>query len=210
MAPSKIKLYYFDSEGRAEGIRMCLRFAGIEFEDIRIPREKWIEEKPKFPLLQVPVLEVDGVMIPQTDAILRYVAQLAKLYPSDAYQALLVDSVISTIETSVFDAIIKWIKTPDSEKDQATKTLMEVDLPECLTRLDKYIATISSGPFIASSVSVADLLLFQFFKSLEQGKLPFCPQGVKGLSAKYLAISRSNTAFAELPNVKAMMQVKAK
>ena len=45
MAP-KIKLTYFNLEGRAELTRMILAQAGVEFEDVRLKREEWLAMKP--------------------------------------------------------------------------------------------------------------------------------------------------------------------
>ena len=45
MAP-KIKLIYFNAEGRAELTRMILAQAGVEFEDVRVKRDDWPAMKP--------------------------------------------------------------------------------------------------------------------------------------------------------------------
>lgn len=44
MAPH-YKLVYFNARGRAEHIRLIFAYAGVEYEDVRIPKEKWPEYK---------------------------------------------------------------------------------------------------------------------------------------------------------------------
>lgn len=171
-------------------------------EYFQIPRDQWMEKKPTFPFGQIPVLEVDGVVVPQTEAIIRYAATLANLYPTDSYEALLVDSVVATIYGDLFEVFVKWIRTPDADKPQATATLMETELPEVMTKLDKYVAKISKGPFIVSKESVADLLIFQICSGLESGKFPFCLNGMKDLSKKYPSLANISVAFSALPKAK--------
>ena len=39
------KLIYLDLRGLAEPIRLTFKYAGVEFEDVRIPLEEWAEHK---------------------------------------------------------------------------------------------------------------------------------------------------------------------
>ena len=41
---STYKLYYFNSRGSGESIRIILAQAGVKYEDIRFEREQWIKE----------------------------------------------------------------------------------------------------------------------------------------------------------------------
>ena len=52
MAP-KIKLVYFNAEGRAELTRLILAQAGVEYEDVRIKREDWPAMKPSMILTSI-------------------------------------------------------------------------------------------------------------------------------------------------------------
>lgn len=42
---SQIRLHYFETRGRAEGIRKLLHYKKVPFEDIRIPKDQWEEKK---------------------------------------------------------------------------------------------------------------------------------------------------------------------
>ncbi|CAN0570993.1 unnamed protein product, partial [Ectocarpus sp. 12 AP-2014] len=55
-----------------EQLRLALAQSGVEWIDNRVTFEEWPTLKPTMPYQQVPVLEVDGAVIPQTFAILRY------------------------------------------------------------------------------------------------------------------------------------------
>jgi glutathione S-transferase len=55
--------------------RLLLNHAGVKFEDIRFTMESWPELKDKFELKQVPVLEDNGKMYCQMNAILEYLGK---------------------------------------------------------------------------------------------------------------------------------------
>lgn len=39
----KYKLIYFNARGRAEHVRFIFAYAGVEYQDFRVPKEKWPE-----------------------------------------------------------------------------------------------------------------------------------------------------------------------
>lgn len=76
---AEYKLYYFNLRGRAEIIRLVFAAAGQKYEDIRFPRDKWPEYKPKAPFGQCPYMEIteggNTFTMAQSIAIARYLAK---------------------------------------------------------------------------------------------------------------------------------------
>ena len=95
----KLKLTYFDFHGgRGEPARLALSIGDIPFEDDRVAPSDWTARKPDTPFGALPVLEVDGQTLAQSNAINRYVGKLTDLYPSDPWQAALCDEVMEAVE----------------------------------------------------------------------------------------------------------------
>ena len=95
----KLKLTYFDFHGgRGEPARLALSMGGIPFDDDRVVPSDWTARKPDTPFGALPVLEVDGQTLAQSNAINRYVGKLTDLYPPDPWQAALCDEVMEAVE----------------------------------------------------------------------------------------------------------------
>ncbi|KAI8521855.1 hypothetical protein Bbelb_016090 [Branchiostoma belcheri] len=94
------KLTYFNGRGTAEIVRLVFAAAGIEYEDVRIekPEEQWPELKPKTPMGQVPILEVDGTMLCQSNSIARYVAKVAGLAGKTPLDQARVDMIMDGMD----------------------------------------------------------------------------------------------------------------
>ena len=67
------KLNYFNGRGRAEITRLIFAAAGASFTDNRVA--DWPATKGDAPLGQLPYLEVDGVKLPQSLSIARFIAR---------------------------------------------------------------------------------------------------------------------------------------
>ena len=98
---AKLKLTYFDFHGGRVGepARLALSIGGIPFEDDRVQTSDWERRKADTPFGALPVLEVDGQVVAQSNAYKNcYVGKLADLYPSDPWQAALCDEPMEAVE----------------------------------------------------------------------------------------------------------------
>jgi glutathione S-transferase len=92
----KPKLHYFNIQGRAEQIRLILKHAKVDFEDIRFDFGQWGTLKPQEPYKKfgaVPLLEMDGRVMNESHAIAKYLATKLGYYPTDIESAYEIDVV---------------------------------------------------------------------------------------------------------------------
>jgi len=92
-------LTYFDLYGRGEAIRLTLTHSNTEFEDNRVTGDAWAAFKAsdKCRSGQVPVLEVGGRCLNQSEAIVRFVGSQTGAYDtSDPFAMWAADAVINT------------------------------------------------------------------------------------------------------------------
>ena len=134
----KLILTYFDFDGgRGEAARLAMHLGGIAFEDRRIPGKDWPALRDTMPFQALPVLEVDGVSISQSNTINRYLGKLTGLYPRDDWQATLVDEVMDAVE-DISTSIGNTMALEGAAKQKAR---------EALTDLDRSISELArSGP----------------------------------------------------------------
>src|SRR5262245_60982386 len=176
---TKPKLTYFDFHGgRGEPARLALSIAGIPFEDDRVQFTDWERRKVDTPFGALPVLEVDGQILAQSNAINHYVGKLASLYPSDPWQAALCDEAMEAVE-DITNKIAATLFLPEEEKKTQRKALVEGPLPFYLNRLQQRLEAHGGRYFAADRLTVADLKVFVWIRQLKSGVLdhvPFAPR----------------------------------
>jgi len=172
---TNIKLTYFDFHGgRGEPARIALSIGGIPFEDDRVPPSDWLNRKEGTPFGALPVLEVDGQTLAQSNAINRYVGRLVDLYPSDPWQAALCDEVMDAVE-DVVSEIVPTMFLPDEEKKTRREALVDGPIPFYLTRLQQRLENHGGRYFAADQLTVADLKVFMLIRQLKSGVLDYVP-----------------------------------
>lgn len=160
MTDSKIKLTYFDLNGRAEIIRLVLTWLGKEFEDVRIPRDKWPEIKPTSPFGQVPFIEIDGKVYGQSVAIANYFAREFGLYGKTNLDGLRIDQYAGLTEDFTLEAAKAFRESDPEKKAEIAKKVKEEVAPRYLGFAEKLIQDNNGEYFAGDSISLADLIAY--------------------------------------------------
>lgn len=175
----KLTLTYFDFDGgRGEPARLALSIAGIEFEDRRVPPDAWPGLKSQMPYGAMPVLEVDGRQLTQSNAINRYVGKLANLYPTDPWQAALCDEVMDAVEDIGQQIVVTFPMKDAAEKKAARERLAAGPISLYLSRLHAQLQQRGGEYFADGRLTVADLRVFVWIRHLRSGALDHVPTDI--------------------------------
>jgi prostaglandin-H2 D-isomerase / glutathione transferase len=173
---SKLKLTYFDFDGgRGEPARLALTIGGIAFEDHRIAGPDWPKHRDQMPFRAMPVLEVDGKLVTQSNTINRYVGRLAGLYPKDDWQAAVADEIMDATE-DIGSRIGATIALDEAAKKKAREALAADALTRHLEVLQSRLQAGGGEYFADRRLTVADLKVFQLVRWLRAGVLDHIPK----------------------------------
>lgn len=183
----KLILTYFDFDGgRGEAARLAMRLGGISFEDRRIPGKDWPALRDSMPFQAMPVLEVDGKVISQSNTINRYVGKLAGLYPRDDWQAALVDEVMDAVE-DISTMIGNTMGLEAAAKQKAREALGAGSIPRYLQQIEARLRAGGGEWFVENRLTVADLKCFLWVRWLKSGVLDHVPADIVDRHAPLLA-----------------------
>lgn len=173
----RLKLIYFDfNGGRGESNRLAMAIGNIPFEDERVPAKEWPSVKESTPFHQLPVLEIDGVRITQTNSINRYVGKLAGLYPDDPLEALRCDEVMAAVEDITKEVTSTFGIKDEEEKRKAREKLTAGPISLYVKRLGEKLEAQGGEYFADGRLTVADLRVFLWVRHLRSGALDYIPK----------------------------------
>lgn len=182
----KLTLHYFDFDGgRGEPARLALHLGGIAFTDRRIGFKEWATLRDAMPFRALPVLEVDGRMLSQSNTINRYAGKLAGLYPKDDWEATLCDEAMDVVEDA--DHLIgPTIGLPADEKKKAREALAAGPIPRYLDGLQARLKAAGGEWFADRRLTVADLKVWMLVRWLRGGALDHIPKDLVDRTAPLL------------------------
>lgn len=172
------KLTYFDFDGgRGEPVRIAFHAAGIDFEDKRISFPEFGEMRKDMRFNSTPELEIDGIVITQSNSINRYVGKLAGLYPEDDMQALYCDETMDALE-DLLHYIVQTFGLEGDALRQAREKLAEGWLSVYVRGLGDLLARGGGEYFADNRLTMADIKVFVQVRSLVSGTLDHVPTDI--------------------------------
>ena len=121
-----------------------------------------------------PTLAIDGVVVTQSNGMLRYVGKAAGLYPEDPLQALYADEAMGAVE----DMLHQLVKTFGLEGDElkaAREELADGWLTVFVKGLGEILERGGNEYFADNRLTVADLKVYVQIAHIRSGHLDYVP-----------------------------------
>ncbi|XP_048061910.1 glutathione S-transferase-like [Megalobrama amblycephala] len=164
----KVVLYYVNGRGRMESARWLLAAAGVEFEEVFLTKREQYDKLQNDGALmfqQLPLVEIDGMQLVQTKAILNYIAGKYNLYGKDLKERALID-MYAEGTLDLMDLIIMSIFTPPENKEKYFSDIEQKAKERFLPVYEKGLA--NSDFLVGNQLSRADVHLLEATLMLQE------------------------------------------
>ncbi|XP_051774113.1 glutathione S-transferase, alpha tandem duplicate 1 isoform X6 [Ctenopharyngodon idella] len=164
----KVVLHYFNGRGKMESIRWLLAAAGVEFEEVFMTRrEHYVKLLDDGALMfqQVPLVEIDGMQLVQSRAIMNYIAGKYNLYGKDLKERALID-MYAEGTSDLVDLIIMSVFAPPENKQKQLSNIEQKAKERFLPVFEKGLA--NSDFLVGNQLSRADVHLLEATLMLQE------------------------------------------
>ncbi|KAK0133688.1 Glutathione S-transferase 3 [Merluccius polli] len=188
----KVVLYYFNGRGRMESVRWLLAAAEVEFDEVLLTSRDQYEKLLADGVLmyeQVPMVEMDGMHLVQTKAILKYIAEKYNLNGKDIKERAMVNMYSEGL-IDLMEMIMILPFTPPADVKTKLQTIETKATGRYLPVFEKAVS--GSIFLVGGQLSCADVQLMECSLMLEEkfpGILAQFPN-IKGRMSKKPAIER--------------------
>ncbi|GFS22373.1 glutathione S-transferase alpha [Elysia marginata] len=149
-----------DGRGRGELIRLCLAAANIEFKDhFLYERAEYLKliEDGKLLFNQLPLLEIDGKNLTQSNSCARYVARKASLCGKNEDEAVQIDMLYEGGR----DFLTPFLPMVFKSEADVLAGAKEKTLPKYMPLFEKVAAANGTGYLVGSSLTLADISVLE-------------------------------------------------
>ncbi|KAM6915958.1 glutathione S-transferase alpha M14-like [Xenentodon cancila] len=162
----KVILHYFNGRGKMESIRWLLAFARVEFEEIYLSTREDYEKllsDGSLMFQQVPMVEIDGMKLVQTKAILNYIAEKYNLHGNNPKDRVMVNMYSEGLmDLMEMIMMLPFVQNPKPKLDNIESKAKDRYLPVFEKAL--------SGPIylVGGKITIADVQLVECTLMLEE------------------------------------------
>lgn len=161
METTKPVLHYFPGNGRAALIRAIFDVKGIDYTNDYIQMQNWAQEKPKQEFGQLPTLDIDGLNLSQSIAIILYLGKKYNLLGSSLKDEYLITSTLLAAEDLTSNHISKIMRPQGNDQINAVeenkKALANVHAPAFFKILEKRFVDNSKKYFLGDTLTILDI-----------------------------------------------------
>jgi len=201
------KLYYFHGRGRSQQARWVLAAAGVPFHNVCLSSSREMSQMRQDDQLtygQLPMLEIDGIKLSQSMAIVRHAARLGQLEGKSPAESARIDELVEGIS----DARGPIIGFPFQRSPEAALQQLLGSVQKYFPIFEKLISDNRSEPYaVGASLSVADVLLTEFVESSREAveSIYGGDQAAKLVLAPYPRLRALHQHVLSLPQIKSFM-----
>ncbi|XP_002746695.4 glutathione S-transferase A3 isoform X1 [Callithrix jacchus] len=196
----KPKLHYFNARGRMEPIRWLLAAAGVEFEEQFLESAEDLEKLKNDGYLmfqQVPMVEIDGMKLVQSRAILNYIASKYDLYGKDLKERALIDMYTEGM-ADLYEMILLLPLCRPEEKDTKIALIQEKTKNRYFPAFEKVLKSHEQDYLVGNKLSRADIQLVEL--------LYFVEELDPSLISSFPLLQALKTRISNLPTLKKFLQ----
>jgi glutathione S-transferase len=175
----KPKLTYFSARGLCEPIRLLLKDANVDYEEVGLGAPvngvfpeafTKLKESGTLDFGSVPLWEEDGFHLVQSFAIARHLARKHGYNGENENEAAKIDSVVEGVRDAML-ALRKIFNVPEDQRVQVWKEVVEKDLPKWFGFFEALLKKNGSGYFVGNKISLADIYVISLTEEARHAKL---------------------------------------
>uniref|UniRef100_A0A8D0C5R0 glutathione transferase n=1 Tax=Salvator merianae TaxID=96440 RepID=A0A8D0C5R0_SALMN len=196
----KTRLTYFNGRGRMESIRWLLATAEVEFEETFLEtREQYLQLIKDGCLLfdQVPLVEMDGLKLVQTRAILNYIAGKYNLHGKDLKERVQIDMYVEGI-SDLLAPLLMYPFSPSEKKKEHLASILEKATTKYFPVYERALKQHGQDFLVGSCLSWADVQLLEAILAIEEKKAD--------VLAQFPQLQAFKKRISNIPSIKKFLQ----
>nr|XP_051711602.1 glutathione S-transferase Yc isoform X1 [Oryctolagus cuniculus] len=193
-------LHYYNARGRMESIRWLLATVGVEFEEKFVKTRAELDKLRNDGILmfqQVPMVEIDGMKLVQSRAILNYIASKHDLYGKDIKERALIDMYTEGM-ADLGELVLHHPYLPLGEQQASLAQIKDKARNRYFPAFEKVLKSHRQDYLVGNRLSKADILLVELIYYMEELD--------PGFITSFPLLQALQTRISSLPTVKKFLQ----